>query len=251
MKTRYFIFISYKGTSYHGWQLQPNSVTVQKILEESLGTILREKTPTTGAGRTDTGVHARVFCAHFESNADDLAGNTRLITRLNRYLPGDISVSEIRRVLPDAHARFSTASRTYRYYITTIKNPFHEESAWFMQYKPEIAKMNTACHSLLNHTDFTSFSKLHTDVKTNICRVISAEWKESGGMLVFTITADRFLRNMVRAIVGTMVDLGRGKITAEDFDRIIRSKDRGNAGKSAPAEGLFLEDIEYPREIFI
>ena len=251
MKTRYFIFISYKGTSYHGWQLQPNSVTVQKILEEALGTILNEKTDTTGAGRTDAGVHARIFCAHFESSSDELAGNKKLITRLNRYLPKDISVSGIRRVLPDAHARFSAISRTYRYYITTAKDPFTEESAWYLQNPPDIAPMNNGCSILLKHNDFTSFSKLHSDVRTNDCRIIKAEWVQDNNMYIFTIKADRFLRNMVRAIVGTMMDLGRKKIGPEDFESIILARDRGKAGKSAPAKGLFLEDIEYPTEIYI
>ncbi len=251
MKTRYFIFISYKGTSYHGWQLQPDSVTVQKILEDALSTILNEKTDTTGAGRTDAGVHARVFCAHFESSSGELANNKKLITRLNRYLPKDISVSGIRRVLPDAHARFSAVSRTYRYYITTAKDPFTEESAWFLQHPPDIAAMNKGCSILLKHKDFTSFSKLHSDVRTNDCRIIKAEWVQDNNMFIFTIKADRFLRNMVRAIVGTMVEIGRGKISIEDFKKIIMAKDRGKAGKSVPAKGLFLEDIEYPQEIFL
>ena len=250
MKTRYFIFISYKGTSYHGWQQQPNSITVQKILEDALSTILNEKTEATGAGRTDAGVHARVFCAHFESSSDELADNKKLITRLNRYLPKDISVSGIRKVLPDAHARFSAVSRTYRYYITTAKDPFIEESAWFLQHPPEIAAMNKGCSIMLKHKDFTSFSKLHSDVRTNDCRIIKAEWVQDNNMIIFTIKADRFLRNMVRAIVGTMVVLGRKKIDPEDFEGIILARDRGKAGKSAPAKGLFLEDIEYPEEIF-
>ncbi|MFH0843110.1 MAG: tRNA pseudouridine(38-40) synthase TruA [Bacteroidota bacterium] len=251
MKTRYFIFIAYKGTSYHGWQLQPNSVTVQKILENALTTILNEKTDTTGAGRTDAGVHARVFCAHFESPSSELAGNMKLITRLNRYLPKDISVSGIRKVLPDAHARFSAVSRTYRYYITTAKDPFTEESAWFIQIPPDIAAMNKGCSILLKHKDFTSFSKLHSDVRTNECRIIKAEWVQDNNMFIFTIKADRFLRNMVKALVGTMVELGRKKIGPEDFESIILARDRGKAGKSAPAAGLFLEDIEYPQEIFL
>jgi tRNA pseudouridine38-40 synthase len=251
VKTRYFIFISYKGTSYHGWQIQPNSVTVQKILDEALTRILNEKIATTGAGRTDTGVHALVFCAHFECDNTDLSTNKNLIYRLNRFLPKDISVSRILKVLPDAHARFSAVSRTYRYYISMAKDPFNEDSSWFLQGEIDVNLMNKACELLLNHSDFASFSKLHSDVKTNLCRIFSAEWNKADNRLIFTIRADRFLRNMVRAITGTMIDIGRGKTDLKEFEDIIRAKDRGRAGKSAPAKGLFLEQIEYPEEIFI
>jgi tRNA pseudouridine38-40 synthase len=251
VETRYFIFISYKGTYYHGWQIQPNSVTVQKILDEALSTILSEIISTTGAGRTDTGVHALVFCAHFESIRMDLAFNKNLIFRLNRFLPKDISVTKIVKVHPDAHARFSAIARTYRYYISTVKDPFSEDSSWYLHDKIDLKTMNKACQLLLVHSDFTSFSKLHTDVKTNICRVTLAEWVKKDDRIVFTMRADRFLRNMVRAIVGTMVEVGRGKMDINDFEDIMLAKDRGMAGKSAPAKGLFLEDIEYPEEIFI
>lgn len=251
VKTRYFIFISFKGTSYHGWQFQPNSVTVQKTLDETLGTILNERISTTGAGRTDTGVHALVFCAHFESIKPDLATNKNLIFRLNRFLPKDISVSGISKVLPNAHARFSAVSRTYRYYISTAKDPFSEDSSWFLQGNIDLNLMNKACVLLLKHSDFTSFSRLHSDVKTNLCRIFSAEWEKTDDNLIFTIKADRFLRNMVRAIVGTMIELGQGKINLKDFEDIIIAKDRCRAGKSAPAKGLFLEDIKYPEEIFV
>jgi tRNA pseudouridine38-40 synthase len=251
VKTRYFIFISYKGTVYHGWQIQSNSVTVQKILDEALSTILNEKIATTGAGRTDTGVHALFFCAHFESNNNELSTSKRLIFRLNRFLPKDISVSKISKVLPDAHARFSAVSRTYRYYISTVKDPFNEESSWFMQGEIDINLMNKACELLLKHSDFTSFSKLHSDVRTNLCTIFSADWIKGDNRLIFTIRADRFLRNMVRAIVGSMIEVGRGKINLKEFEGIILAKDRCSAGKSAPAKGLFLEQIEYPEEIFI
>ncbi len=251
VKTRYFIFISFKGTSYHGWQIQPNSVTVQKTLDEALGTILNDTITTTGAGRTDTGVHASVFCAHFESNMPDLAANNNLVFRLNRFLPKDISISGIKKVLPDAHARFNAVSRTYRYYISTVKDPFSEDSSWFLQGYIDLDMMNKACGLLLKHSDFTSFSKMHSDVKTNLCRIFSAYWETADNGLIFTIRADRFLRNMARAIVGTMVELGRGKINLRDFEDIIFAKDRCRAGKSAPAKGLFLEDIEYPEEIFV
>ena len=251
MKTRYFIFISYKGTSYHGWQLQPNSVTVQKILDNALSVVLSEDISTTGAGRTDTGVHALVFCAHFDSHSPDLAEKKNLIFRLNRLLPGDISVNAVRRVLTDANARYSAVSRTYRYYISRIKDPFFNSSSWFLHGNIDIEVMNQACRILFNHSDFTSFSRLHSGSKTNICKIYDAGWKEQDGRLVFTIRADRFLRNMVRAIVGTMVEIGFSKISLEEFEKIIQARDRCRAGRSAPARGLFLSDIEYPEEIFI
>jgi tRNA pseudouridine38-40 synthase len=250
-KTRYFIFISYKGTSYHGWQLQPNAVTVQKILDEALSTILEEKILTTGAGRTDTGVHASAFCAHFESQATDLDERKNLLFKLNRYLPKDISVSIIRKVLPDAHARFSAISRTYTYYVSKVKDPFREESSWFIHGNLDVSLMNQACAILMEQSDFTSFSKLHSDNKTNICKIYSASWTEEVNGLVFTIRADRFLRNMVRAITGTMIEVGSGKMNLDEFRDIILARDRCRAGKSAPAKALFLTGIEYPDEIFI
>jgi tRNA pseudouridine38-40 synthase len=250
VKTRYFIYISYKGTSYHGWQVQPNSVTVQKILDEALSTILNEKISTFGAGRTDTGVHASVFCAHFDTVAPDPLSKKNLIYRLNRFLPKDISVSRILKVVPDAHARFSAISRTYRYNISKTKNPFWDDSSWFIHGKTDINAMNEVCGLLLNYNDFTSFCRLHSDTKTNLCRVFYAVWEEADDRLVFTIKADRFLRNMVRALVGTMVEVGAGKMSSKQFEEIIQAKDRCKAGRSAPAKGLFLMDIEYPEEIF-
>lgn len=251
MKTRYFIFISYKGTSYHGWQIQSNSVTVQKILDGALSTVLSEKIFTIGAGRTDTGVHAMVFCAHFDSISPDLSTLKNLIFRLNRYLPADISVNSIEKVLPDANSRYSAISRTYKYYISKIKDPFFDNSSWFLYRNIDIEVMNEACGLLFNHSDFTSFSKLHSNTKTNNCKIYYAAWEESVNRLVFTIKADRFLRNMVRAIVGTMVEVGFGKINLKEFDEIILARDRSGAGTSAPAKGLFLADIEYPEQIFI
>lgn len=249
--TRYFIFISYNGTAYHGWQLQPGSITVQSVLEDALGTLLSEKISATGAGRTDAGVHAMVFCAHFDSAHSDLDNRKNFIYRLNRFLPKDISVSKIRKVVKDANARFSAKSRTYRYYISREKNPFRYESTWYIHGNLDIESMNQAAAVLLHYSDFTSFSKLHTDVKTNNCRITEARWDESGSDLIFTITADRFLRNMVRAIVGTMADIGSGKKTVDDFRAIIEAKDRGMAGKSAPARGLYLTSIGYPEDIYI
>jgi tRNA pseudouridine38-40 synthase len=250
VRTRYFIFISYKGTSYHGWQIQPNSLTVQKILEDALSIILNEKISTTGAGRTDTGVHALLFCAHFESESPDLHKTNKLAFKLNSFLPDDISVNDIRKVLPDANARFSAISRTYKYYISRSKDPFFDNSSWYIHGDIDIQKMNECCRILLTHNDFTSFSKLHSNTKTNLCNVYEASWKEEDNKLVFTIKADRFLRNMVRAIAGTMVDFGTGKRNLKEFEDIIAKRNRCEAGKSAPAKGLFLINIEYPPEIF-
>ena len=221
------------------------------ILEEALSVILNEKISTVGAGRTDTGVHALVFCAHFDSISPDLSTTGNLIFRLNRYLPADISVNSIKKVIPDANARYSAVSRTYKYYISRIKDPFFDNSSWFLHGKINIALMNKACSLLILHSDFTSFSRLHSGAKSNICKVYGARWDESDNRLVLTIKADRFLRNMVRAIVGTMVDLGFEKMDLKKFEEIILAKDRSRAGKSAPAKGLFLTDIEYPEEIFI
>jgi len=251
LKKRYFIFISYKGTLYHGWQIQPHSVTVQQVLEDALTTVLSIKTTTTGAGRTDTGVHASTFCAHFDSEHEDLAGNSKIIHHLNSYLPNDIAVSDIRMVVPDASARFSALSRTYKYYVAREKDPFLVDSSWYLYGGIDIDSMNKAGKMLLEYTDFTSFSKLHSGAKTNICKIHEALWQESGNCIVFTIRADRFLRNMVRAIVGTMVRIGSGKIPADEMTAIIKAKDRGNAGQSAPAKGLFLTNIEYPAKIFM
>jgi tRNA pseudouridine38-40 synthase len=251
MKNRYFIYISYKGTSYHGWQVQPNSITVQKILDEALSVVLNEQISTIGAGRTDTGVHALFFCAHFDSLKTDLQLNNKILFRLNCFLPKDISVNSIRRVLPDANARYSAISRTYKYYISRKKNPFSDQSSWYLHGEIDILKMNEAASLLSNHSDFTSFSKLHSGAKTNICKIYDASWEESDSDIVFTIKADRFLRNMVRAIVGTLVDIGTGKTDKSDLDEILNARDRCRAGKSAPAKGLFLVDIEYPEELFI
>jgi tRNA pseudouridine38-40 synthase len=248
---RYFIYISYKGTSYHGWQLQPNAVTVQKILDDALSVVLNEKISTIGAGRTDTGVHALVFCAHFDSITPDLETTKKVIFRLNCYLPEDISVISIKRVIPDANARYSAISRTYKYYISRTKDPFFSNSSWYLHSDIDILKMNEACNILITKNDFTSFSKLHSGAKTNICKIFYAKWEEQKNTLIFTIKADRFLRNMVRAIVGTMVEIGSGKMDLEKFDEVILAKDRCKAGKSVPAKGLFLTEIEYPDEIFI
>jgi tRNA pseudouridine38-40 synthase len=251
LKTRYFIFLSYKGTTYHGWQVQPNSVTVQEILDRVLTTILKEKISTTGAGRTDAGVHATVFCAHFDSDLTGIDSQKNLVYRLNRYLPDDIAITAVRKVIPGANARFSALSRTYKYFILKEKDPFMEDSAWYLPGYMNVEIMNQAALLLGGFSDFTSFSRLHTDVKTNNCRIIEATWEEEGSRLVFTIKADRFLRNMVRAIVGTMVEVGYGKRNLSEFENVILARDRSLAGKSAPAKGLFLTGIEYPESLFI
>jgi len=249
--TRYFMFLSFEGTNYHGWQIQPNAVTIQQTLENALTLILGEKINSTGAGRTDAGVHAAMFCIHFDSVRNDIDLDETLIYRLNNFLPSDIAVKYVKKVIPEANARFSALSRTYKYYILKTKNPFKQQWSWYINYPLDVSLMNTACGILKEESDFTSFSKLHSDAKTNICKIISAEWIEDDNEIVFTITANRFLRNMVRAIVGTMVDLGAGKISTEDFKTIIEAKDRCKAGKSALAKGLFLTDINYPDDIFV
>lgn len=247
---RYFIELAYDGSNYHGWQIQPNGSSVQECLSKALYTHLRTEVEVTGAGRTDAGVHATRMVAHFDS---DSPLDTSLLTdKLNRLLPSDISVYRIRPVRPDAHARFDALSRTYKYYITTVKYPFGRHLKCRVYGQPDFCRMNEAASVLSEYTDFTSFSKLHTDVKTNNCRITQAEWTSIDKYnWVFTIRADRFLRNMVRAIVGTLLDVGRGKLDTDGFRRIIEAKDRCRAGSSAPGHALFLVDVEYPQDIFI
>ncbi len=243
---RYFIELSYNGKNYHGWQLQPNAVTVQEILNKSLSLILKTTIETTGAGRTDTGVHANYFVAHFDIS-NKIEHPQTLIGKLNSFLPFDISIKNIFQVANGAHARFSAVSRTYEYHLCTIKNPFLNDFVWHFYKSLDTPHMNEAASVLLEFSDFTSFSKVDTDSKTNICKIKEAYWKISDdGVLVFTITADRFLRNMVRAIVGTLVEVGLHKISIDDFRIIIESKNRCNAGQSVPSQGLFLTKIEYP-----
>jgi len=248
MTNRYIIQLSYNGTHYFGWQFQPNAISVQEVIEKALSTILREKIAVVGAGRTDTGVHASYYILHFDVLIE-IAEPEKLIYHLNRFLPGDIAIQKIQKVNNEFHARFSAVSRTYKYFICTEKNPFQRGMCYEYTVLPDVEKMNEAAKLLFDFTDFTSFSKLHTDVKTNNCKIFQAEWKLENKQLVFTIQADRFLRNMVRAIVGTLLEVGKCKITVDDFRKIIESKNRGVAGTSAPAQGLFLVDIEYPEEL--
>ena len=249
--TRYFIFLSFRGTAYNGWQMQPGKHTVQGVLTKALSTVLSSQIAITGAGRTDTGVHASFFCAHFDAARNDLDGDNQLIYNLNGILPDDIAVSRITKVKPEANARFDAISRTYQYTVTRVKDPFCADSAWLLYWQLDIEKMNEAAEILLKHTDFTSFSRLHGSNKTNLCRVTHAGWDVRGEKLIFTITADRFLRNMVRAVVGTLIPAGRGKLSLNDFEGILQGKNRGLAGQSAPAHGLSLTAIDYPGEIFI
>lgn len=239
---RYFIHLAYKGTAYHGWQRQPNACTVQQTLEEGLAKILRIECPVIGCGRTDTGVHSSSYYAHFEySGLREL--NKEFIYHLNSFLPCDIAVFDIFR--SDKHARFDALSREYHYYIARQKDPFRKDQTWLITNALLTHRMQEAAGELLMHTDFTSFARLHSDNKTNICKITRADWEFNEKNYIFTITADRFLRGMVRAIVGTLVDVGRGKITIEQFAQIIRAQDRSKASSAAPAEGLFLTDIKY------
>ncbi len=248
--SRYFIFLSYRGTAYYGWQLQPGRKTVQGVLSAALSTVLSRPTAVTGAGRTDTGVHASFFCAHFDALRDDLWDDDKLLYSLNSLLPDDIAVSRIVKVRSDASARFDAFSRTYRYAISRAKDPFAADTSWLLHWPLDLKRLNEASAILLRHSDFTSFSRLHGGNKTTICRVTKAVWHEEGGMTVFTVSADRFLRNMVRAIVGTMIPVGRGKLAPEAIEEILKGRDRGLAGQSAPAHGLTLTAIEYPAGLF-
>ncbi|MDO9155027.1 MAG: tRNA pseudouridine(38-40) synthase TruA [Paludibacter sp.] len=250
MKKRYFLYLSYKGTAYHGWQMQPNGISVQETLINALSTILRSDIDIIGAGRTDTGVHAKLMVAHFDFDGE-LPEFNRFISKLNSILPHDITISKIVTVKPDAHARFDAVSRKYEYHVITHKNVFKTEFAAHFSENLNFELMNQAAATLMEYCDFTSFSKLHTDVKTNNCVVTQAEWTKNNGEWLFTIEADRFLRNMVRAIVGTLLEVGKGKMTIEEFRRVIEAKNRCKAGTSVPAKGLFLVDIQYPNEIFI
>ncbi len=239
---RYRLDLSYFGLDFHGWQRQPNAVTVQQTIENAFKIVFKDQVELYGCGRTDTGVHAREFTAHFDSDVIYTENNLR---KLNSYLPYSISLKSLEITESDFHARFDAKSRTYNYQILTQKNPFYKNFAWYIQHNLDVDSMNKCAEVLFDYVDFTSFSKLHTDVKTNNCRLTHAKFSLHGDLLVFEIIADRFLRNMVRAIVGTLVDVGKGKIDVEDFKRIIESKDRAKAGQSAPAEGLFLMEIKY------
>lgn len=242
---RYFVWFGYDGAAYHGWQIQPNGNSVQEELQRGLSTLLREDISVTGAGRTDAGVHARVMVAHFDT--EKVLDCRQLAYKLNRLLPQDIAVDRVEPVSDDLHARFSATSRTYHYYIHTRKNPFRRAYSCEMHYDLDFAKMNEAGRILTTYEDFGAFCKAHSDVKTTLCQVTKAEWiQTSDTSWYFEITANRFLRNMVRAVVGTLVDVGRSKLTLDDFRKVIEGKQRSDAGESMPANALFLENITYP-----
>lgn len=242
---RYFMQLSYRGAPFHGWQSQPGEVTVQSVLEDALSMILRRPMKITGAGRTDAGVNARMMVAHFDVDPP-LADPAGLVRKLNAVVGKDIAVQKIWEVAPDSHARFDAVSRTYHYYAVTEKTPFFYPLSWKAPATLDFEAMNRAAEILLETSDFTSFSKLHTDVKTNICRVTYARWERLGDHeWVFVITADRFLRNMVRAVVGTLVEVGRGKMSIERFREVIDRRDRCAAGTSMPGEALFLWEVKY------
>jgi tRNA pseudouridine38-40 synthase len=240
---RYFIKLAYNGTQYHGWQYQPNASSVQETMNKAFSVILNSEINLMGAGRTDTGVHAKEMYAHFDFDTPFDIPN--LIHKLNSFLPKDIVIYDILHVFDEAHTRFDATKRTYEYHINTFKDAFLQEHSWYFHQKLDLNLMNEAAKSLLNHTDFQSFSKVNTDVNTFDCSIFEAYWKEENNRLIFTISANRFLRNMVRSIVGTLINVGLHKITLDDFESIIKSKNRDKAGFSVPAHGLYLTKIEY------
>lgn len=246
---RYFMHFSYLGKNYHGWQRQPNAITVQEVMEERMSTLLRiDSIDLVAAGRTDTGVHARKMVAHFDLQTPL---KEEFPERLNTFLPPDIAVQKIRKVRPGAHARFQATSRTYQYRLNRERDPFELDTAYCLRHPLDFDAMNTAAALLPEFEDFKAFSRKHTDVKTYLCQISHAAWEQQGKMWVFTITADRFLRNMVRAVVGTLLEVGKGKMTLEDVKTIIKSRDRSRAGVSVPAKGLYLTQITYPEEIYL
>ncbi len=256
---RYFIELSYNGTAYHGWQIQENAISVQEVLNKALSTVFRQTIDTLGCGRTDTGVHARQLFAHFdiieseswevgESEVGELIVNlnTQLITSINALLPYDIAVKRIIKVEPDAHARFDATQRSYEYHIHFNKDPFKHNLSWLLRDEPNIELMNEAAKILMEYHDFSCFSKSNTQTATNNCVISQAEWVRTEGGVIFHISADRFLRNMVRAIVGTLVQVGKKEIEPMEIRKIIESKNRCNAGASVPACGLYLTKVIYP-----
>ena len=241
---RYFIKLAYKGTNYFGWQYQPDAISVQETLNKALSTLLKTNIDILGAGRTDSGVHAKEMFAHFDYETE--IDTQKIVYKLNSFLPKDIAIFDLIKVHDDAHARFDATKRTYEYHIHTKKNAFESDDSWYYSLPLDVEKMNEACKILFEYTDFECFSKTHTDVNTFNCKIFEANWKQNEDKLVFTIAADRFLRNMVRAIVGTMINIGSGKVSLNDFRKIIESKNRSKAGFSVPAHGLYLTKIEYP-----
>jgi len=248
--TRYFIELSYDGSAYHGWQRQTNAISVQQVLEEALSRLARNSISLLGAGRTDTGVHALQMYAHFDV-LQKIANTRELVFHLNGFLKDDISIKGIRQVQANANARFDATARHYEYHISTAKDPFHSQFHYYLKNKPDIDMMNEAAKTLLLHQDFECFSKTNTDVKTFLCKIKKAVWKQEGSSLIFYISSNRFLRNMVRSIVGTLLEVGYKKRKVEDMEELIKRKDRRQAGFSVPAHGLYLSRIDYPKNIFI
>ena len=246
---RYFIQLSYNGSSYHGWQIQPNAVTVQETIQDALSKLLNTNISITGAGRTDTGVHAFQMFAHFD--VDETLDTENLTFKLNSFLPKDIAIQSIFQVNADAHTRFHAIKRSYDYKISLKKNVFLFDYTHYVHQKLDVDKMNEAAYILLEYTNFQCFSKSNTDVKTYNCKIEQAQWKQEGNLLIFTISADRFLRNMVRAIVGTLLNIGLSKIAVSDMHKILASKDRSEAGFSVPSKGLYLTEVLYPDNIKI
>ncbi len=250
MLQRYFIHFSYDGTQYHGWQIQPNGMSVQEKMTAVMKQLFGPDFQLTGAGRTDSGVHAENMFAHFDSEKE-LGDLKALAYKVNYMMPPDIAVYSILKVRPEANARFDALSRTYEYRMSAVKNPFNRFYTAPFYGQLDVEAMNQAAAVLFDYEDFTSFSKLHTDAKTNICRIMKAEWAWKGDQLVFVIQADRFLRNMVRAVVGTLLEVGRRKLDVAGFRQVIESKDRCAAGTSVDAKGLFLVDVAYPDALFV
>lgn len=249
---RYFIELSYFGKPFHGWQKQPNAPTVQQTIEEALSTLLRTPTTIMGAGRTDTGVHASQMFAHVDiAETMTTSEIDQLRHRLNSFLPPEIAIHTIFKVTDQAHTRFDAIQRSYRYQVTFTKNPFLTDTAYYCKYPLDIAAMNTASEILMTYSDFECFSKSNTDVNTYICDIRAAFWTQNGHRADFVISADRFLRNMVRAIVGTLIEIGKGKQSPQWMHTVIQGKDRGAAGASVPAHGLYLTEVQYPKSIEI
>ncbi|GAA0725168.1 tRNA pseudouridine(38-40) synthase TruA [Aquimarina litoralis] len=246
---RYFLELSYKGTSYHGWQRQPNAISIQEVLESSLSLLLKAKIEIVGAGRTDAGVHAKQIMAHFDYEND--IDVDQLCYKLNSLLPKDIAIQKIYLVQEEVHARFDAMSRSYEYIITLEKDPFSINHAYYLKKDLDVDLMNKAAKLLLNYTNFKCFSKSKTDVKTYNCTITNAVWERNGSLLIFKITANRFLRNMVRAVVGTLVEIGEHKLNLEDLKEIIKSENRSEAGYSVPAHGLYLTKVAYPNTIYL
>ena len=236
--------MAFDGSDYCGWQIQPRELTVQQVMEKALSLLLREEVSVTGAGRTDTGVHASYFIAHFDLSKGD-PSSVQFLFKLNRYLPPDIVVYKIWQVPPEMHARFSAISRTYHYHISTLKPLYARNYSLHVYGELDIEEIHRCCEVIKSAVDFTSFSKLHTDVKTNNCQIMGVQWRKEESGYLFEIKADRFLRNMVRSLAGTLLNVGQGKLDRDGFKRIVEAKDRGKAGQSAPAHALFLVQVEY------